>query len=79
MASDRLEWTNVKEALPEVKIDKGNYNGVLAYLKEGPEGGFQYIVSNTAFVRKHPELFLYWMYLPPVPEGGSKDEVHQED
>ena len=65
-------WVSVEAALPEVKIDKQEKcNGVLVYLRGEPDGGFRYMVSNTEFVRRHPEQFLYWMYLPQAPEGGG--------
>ena len=71
-----LGWINIKDSLPEVKVDEqGGYNGVLAYLKNNPDDGFRYIVSNTEFVRRHPEQFLYWMYLPQAPVGGKDNNA----
>ena len=73
-------WISVEDALPGTRIDEqGNYDGVLAYLKEEPDGGFRCIVSNTKFVRDHPGKFLYWMPLPPAPRKKESKMISPDD
>jgi len=61
-------WTSVKDELPEVVHKDGNCNAVLVWWAEENVGGFQYGISNTEYVNKHPETIICWASLPPPPE-----------
>lgn len=58
------KWINVNDSLPEIIYEEdGGVNCVFVKYEKAPCGGSQYGTSNTVYLNKYPERFLYWMYI----------------
>lgn len=72
-------WIPVKDKLPKVRLfHKGkSCNVVLACHKEEtiPVCGSRFQTCATPYMHNHPEQYLYWMEIPPLPEEVSSGEL----
>ena len=62
------KWINANDRMPKVEYNEGDCNGVLVWWAMPLDGGFQYGISNTAYLHKNPHTITHWMPLPLPPE-----------